>query len=80
MAALPPRLDNASIQRWIEETQKIGGLEKATAHIKTTLVFQTHTPHPNPEFQSIIVQNANRIFRMLILAKSHGLEGLDNTP
>lgn len=66
MTELPPRLTNEAIQRWIEETKKVGLLEKATANMKATLVYQTKFPHPNPEFQAIIVENANRIFKMLI--------------
>jgi hypothetical protein len=68
MIALPPRLDNAAIQRWVDETKKAGGLERATANMKATLVYQTKFPHSNPEFQAIIVENANRIFNMLIAA------------
>jgi hypothetical protein len=80
MIALPPRLDNAAIQRWVDETKKAGGLERATANMKATLVAQTKNPNPNYEFQSIIVENANRIFRTLIIAKSHSLEGFDDAP
>jgi len=66
MAALPPRLTNDAIQSWIEESKRLGLLKKATANMKATLVYQTKFPHPNPEFQAIIVENANRIFKMLI--------------
>ncbi len=47
--------------------------------MKEILVSQTCTPHSNTEFQSIVVDNANRIFRWLLLAKSHGLECFNDT-
>ena len=48
--------------------------------MKGILVLQTKSPHPIPEVQSIIVDNANRIFRLLIIGKnSHSLEGFDDT-
>jgi hypothetical protein len=79
MAAMPPRLDNAAIQRWVQEIQKAGLIEKETKRMKEILVSQTCTPHSNTEFQSIVVDNANRIFRWLLLAKSHGLECFNDT-
>lgn len=68
------------IQKWVDEIKKSGQLEQELTRMKGILVLQTKSPHPIPEFQSIIVDNANRIFKMLILVKSHGLEGLYNTP
>ena len=79
MATMPPRLANDVIQKWVEGLKNTGGLDLALVNMKETLVFQTKHRHPNVEFQSIIVDNANRIFKMLLLAKSHGLEGFDNT-
>ena len=79
MMAMPPRLDNAAIQQWVQEIQKAGQIEKETKRMKEILVSQTCTPNSNTEFQSIVVDNANRIFRTLLFAKSHGLECFNDT-
>ena len=77
---MPPRLGNDVIQKWVEGLKKSGGLDLALVNMKETLVFQTKHRHPNAEFQSITVDNANRIFKMLLIAKSHGFECFDDAP